>query len=141
MVGTGRHRSMEEMVSSIEASGAEIITVAIRRLPLDPDGRVDPDQPNLMDHLDEASLRRFTFKVKFDFMTQDQVEIAFQHFFKLDPPSEIAMVSNVTPGDFVVVRKKAEVLGILGQPMDLAAMLSSEADFKRPPLKVRGFSG
>ena len=35
MVGTGRHRSMEEMVSSIESSGAEIITVAIRRLDLD----------------------------------------------------------------------------------------------------------
>ena len=26
MVGTGRHRNMEEMVASIEASGAEIIT-------------------------------------------------------------------------------------------------------------------
>ena len=35
MVGTGRHRSNEEMVSSIEASGAQIITVAIRRLDLD----------------------------------------------------------------------------------------------------------
>ena len=32
MVGTGRHRSMDEMVDSIEASGAEIITVAIGRL-------------------------------------------------------------------------------------------------------------
>ena len=31
MVGTGRHRTMVEMVESIEASGAEIITVAIRR--------------------------------------------------------------------------------------------------------------
>ena len=34
MVGTGRHRSMDEMVDSIEASGAEIITVAIGRLDL-----------------------------------------------------------------------------------------------------------
>ena len=34
MVGTGRHRSMEEMVSSITASEAEIITVAIGRLDL-----------------------------------------------------------------------------------------------------------
>ena len=30
MVGTGRHRSNNEMVNSINASGAEIITVAIR---------------------------------------------------------------------------------------------------------------
>ena len=38
MVGTGRHRSMEEMVSSITASEAEIITVAI--------GRLDLSKPN-----------------------------------------------------------------------------------------------
>ncbi|SVE41786.1 uncharacterized protein METZ01_LOCUS494640, partial [marine metagenome] len=35
MAGTGRHRTNEEMVSSIESSGAQIITVAIRRLDLD----------------------------------------------------------------------------------------------------------
>ncbi len=47
MVGTGRHRSMEEMVSSIQASGAEIITVAIRRLDLD-----HPDEKNILDFFD-----------------------------------------------------------------------------------------
>lgn len=46
-VGTGRHRTMEEMRDSIDASGAELVTVAIRRLPLD-----RPDEPNLMDYLD-----------------------------------------------------------------------------------------
>ena len=34
MIGTGRHKSNDEMVNSIKASGAEIITVAIRRLDL-----------------------------------------------------------------------------------------------------------
>src|SRR3970282_1623023 len=52
IVGTGKYRSMEEMRDAIDASGAEIVTVAIRRLPLDPDGRVKPDEPNLMDYLD-----------------------------------------------------------------------------------------
>jgi thiazole synthase len=47
LVGTGKHRSMQEMRDSIDASGAEIVTVAIRRLPLD-----EPDKENLMDHLD-----------------------------------------------------------------------------------------
>ena len=47
IVGTGKWRSMEEMGDAIDASGAEIVTVAIRRLPLD-----KPDEPNLMDHLD-----------------------------------------------------------------------------------------
>ena len=47
MVGTGRHRSMEEMVSSITASGAEIITVAIGRLDLS-----NPNEKTILDHFD-----------------------------------------------------------------------------------------
>ena len=47
IVGTGRYRTMEEMRDAIDASGAEMVTVAIRRLPLD-----RPDEENLMDHLD-----------------------------------------------------------------------------------------
>ena len=47
MAGTGRHRNMEEMVSSIEASGAEIVTVAIRRLNLD-----NPNEKNILDYFD-----------------------------------------------------------------------------------------
>ena len=31
IVGTGRYRTMEEMVAAVEASGTEMITVAIRR--------------------------------------------------------------------------------------------------------------
>ena len=47
MVGTGRHRTNEEMVESIEASGAQIITVAIRRLDLD-----NPAEKNILDYFD-----------------------------------------------------------------------------------------
>ena len=47
MVGTGRHRSPEEMVASIEASGAQIITVAIRRLDLS-----NPGQKSILDYFD-----------------------------------------------------------------------------------------
>jgi thiazole synthase len=35
MVGTGKYRSNDEMVRAIEASGAEIVTVAVRRVDLD----------------------------------------------------------------------------------------------------------
>jgi thiazole synthase len=35
LVGTGKYRSNEEMVRSIEASGAEVVTVAVRRVDLD----------------------------------------------------------------------------------------------------------
>lgn len=35
MVGTGKYKSNEQMVQSIEASGAEVVTVAVRRVDLD----------------------------------------------------------------------------------------------------------
>ena len=47
IAGTGRHRSNEEMVASIEASGAEMVTVAIRRLDLD-----DPNKKTILDYID-----------------------------------------------------------------------------------------
>jgi len=47
IVGTGKYRTMDDMRDAIDASGAEMVTVAIRRLPLD-----RPDEENLMDHLD-----------------------------------------------------------------------------------------
>lgn len=47
MLGTGKYRSMEEQNAAIEASGCEIITVAIRRLNLD-----DPNEKTLLDYID-----------------------------------------------------------------------------------------
>jgi thiazole synthase len=47
IVGTGRYRSMEDMVQSIEASGTEMVTVAIRRLDLD-----DPIKKTILDYID-----------------------------------------------------------------------------------------
>ncbi|MBV9688297.1 MAG: thiazole synthase [Ktedonobacteraceae bacterium] len=47
LLGTGKYRSFEEMRASLEASGAEIITVALRRLDLS-----NPHQPSLLDYID-----------------------------------------------------------------------------------------
>jgi thiazole synthase len=47
MTGTGKHRSAQELLASVEASGTEIITVAIGRLNLD-----DPAEETLLDILD-----------------------------------------------------------------------------------------
>ncbi len=46
-LGTGKHRTPEEMLACLEASGAEIVTVAIRRLDLD-----DPSKKTLLDYVD-----------------------------------------------------------------------------------------
>ena len=47
LVGTGKYRDFAETRAAIDASGAEIVTVAIRRTNI---GQ-DPGQPNLLDAL------------------------------------------------------------------------------------------
>jgi thiazole synthase len=47
IVGTGKYRSLSEMARALEASGAEIVTVAVRRIPLN-----QPGQPSLLDYID-----------------------------------------------------------------------------------------
>ena len=47
MTGTGKHRSIKDLIDSVELSETEIITVAIRRLNLD-----NPNQKTILDHLD-----------------------------------------------------------------------------------------
>src|SRR5262249_13274387 len=51
-VGTGKYRSFAETRRAVEASGAEIVTVAVRRVNI-----TDPGKENLLDHL---PLDRFT---------------------------------------------------------------------------------
>jgi len=45
LVGTGKYKDMEETRTAIEASGAEIVTLAVRRTNI---GQ-NPDEPNLLD--------------------------------------------------------------------------------------------
>jgi thiazole synthase len=47
MVGTGKYRSNAEMVEAIEASGAEVVTVAVRRVDLD-----RANEEGVLHHLD-----------------------------------------------------------------------------------------
>jgi len=47
MVGTGRHRSNDDLINSVKSSGTEIITVAIGRLDLN-----NPNEKTILDHFD-----------------------------------------------------------------------------------------
>jgi len=53
LVGTGKYKDFEETARAIEASGAEIVTVAVRRVNL-----TDPSQPMLVDYV---SPKKYTF--------------------------------------------------------------------------------
>ena len=47
IVGTGKYKDFEETADSVKASGADIVTVAVRRVNI-----LDKKQPTLMDYLD-----------------------------------------------------------------------------------------
>lgn len=51
IVGTGKYRDLAQTAAAIEASGAEIVTVAVRRVNL-----ADPSAPMLQDHVDPARI-------------------------------------------------------------------------------------
>ncbi len=83
---------------------------------------------NLMNSLDEASLRRFTFKIKFDFMTETQVNKAIEHFFKIKNAD--IKLHGLTAGDFATVKKKADFMNITDLK-ELTKMLQDEIKVKK----------
>ncbi len=95
---------------------------------------------NLMTKLDKASLRRFTFKVKYDYMTNEQVVIACKHFLGLQATLEDVQILNyLAPGDFMVVKNKVDILGITDKS-EMIKMLLEEQDVKEiAQVKVIGF--
>lgn len=100
------------------------------------------DQPfacttNLMERLDRASLRRFTFKCKFNFLTVQQNAVAFEHFFHRTAPIELKGITALTPGDFAVVAKKARILS--PDSIELVEMLRQEFEAKPNVPKPIGF--
>src|SRR3982751_333969 len=48
IIGTGKYRSYDEMKAAHRASGAEMVTIAVRRVPL------DKSSESFLDHLDSS---------------------------------------------------------------------------------------
>jgi len=94
---------------------------------------------NFGEHLDPATLRRFDFKIALDYLSQDQAVAAFQVFFGLQAPPAVRSLTAVTPGDFAVVRRRADILGKIGDANALAAMLREERDAKPDRPRRIGF--
>ena len=86
---------------------------------------------NLMDRLDTASLRRFTFHVRFNFMDKVALAMAYKVFFNLsNVPEHGLKFENLTPGDFAQVKKQAEVLGATKDMDRLIALLKEVSQTK-----------
>lgn len=103
---------------------------------------------NLMSKLDQASLRRFAFKIKFDPLTPDQrVEMFRQELTRLEGTQEEAPVyerlvshlEQLTPGDFAVAARQFELWGEAASAERLYEILKSECGAKGAVSRKIGF--
>jgi SpoVK/Ycf46/Vps4 family AAA+-type ATPase len=103
---------------------------------------------NLMESLDPASLRRFDFKVRFDYLTNEQrlklfhqqlQKMGHEPFKNSNLQAVIDKLASLTPGDFAVARKQFAVLGKKPTPEEFANSLVEECKAKPGVGKTMGF--
>lgn len=93
---------------------------------------------NLKDKLDRASMRRFLFKLDFEYLARHQIEGAYRHFFGGNTPDTILALETLTPADFALVAKKQAVLSTDSDPQFIADMLVHEVAAKEEnPLRLK----
>jgi len=92
---------------------------------------------NLMQRLDQASLRRFALKIKFDYLKPEQRWRLFLDQAKKIPRAEESMyraalnqLNNLTPGDFATVRRQTKLMGVALTVDELIARLKQESKSK-----------
>ncbi len=94
---------------------------------------------NLASRLDIASLRRFTFKAEFRPLTPEQNHIAYSNFFSAPPPNELDRLDDLTPADFVNVKRRLQFYDDTSAET-IISELKTEISFKPHTSKPIGFS-
>ena len=93
---------------------------------------------NLMDSIDQAALRRFTFKIRFKPLTIEQRETMFVvealggDRSRLDGAlqARLAKLAHLCPGDYAAVKRQTEILSETLEPTDFLAQLEAEHRIK-----------
>ena len=98
---------------------------------------------NLVDNLDQASLRRFDLKIKFDFLRSGQSQALLESYcntLNLNTPNNtlaarLGRLNNLTQGDFAAVMRRHRFNPVCSAA-DIVAALEEECclkeNFKRP---------
>jgi len=101
---------------------------------------------NLFDDLDEAALRRFTFKIRFHPLTREQRERMFvaealggdPAVLTAEQRGRLAQLDQLVPGDFAAVRRQVDILGQAFEPDAFLAQLEGEHRVKPEVRQRRG---
>ncbi|MCW5636455.1 MAG: AAA family ATPase [Rubrivivax sp.] len=101
---------------------------------------------NLFEDLDEAALRRFTFKIRFLPLKPEQRQRMFvaealggeAARLTAEQRSRLAALDLLVPGDFAAVRRQVEILGATFEPDEFLSQLESEHRVKPEVRQRRG---
>ena len=101
---------------------------------------------NFIDNLDQAALRRFELKIKFDFLRAGQVQALLESHcnnLNLEAPDEtltarLGRLNNVTPGDFAAIVRRHRIKPICSAGEMLSA-LEKECGLKENLRRPVGF--
>ena len=98
---------------------------------------------NFMQNLDAAIMRRFTFKLQFDYLEAEGKKLFFERMFHAPLTEAEAMrlagIPNLAPGDFRTVRQSLYYLGGEVSNATRLAELEKESALKKGPARRIGF--
>ena len=101
---------------------------------------------NLLDRLDQAALRRFTFKIRFKPLTKEQREKMFvvealandASLLTAEIRSHLALLDQLCPGDFAAVKRQAVILDSELGALEFLVQLQAEHRIKPEVRENRG---
>jgi SpoVK/Ycf46/Vps4 family AAA+-type ATPase len=101
---------------------------------------------NLLESLDQAALRRFTFKIQFKPLTPDQRRKMFivealdgdETALSKEVAARLGKLEQLCPGDFAAVKRQVEILAETLAPEDFVAQLEAEHRIKPEVREARG---
>jgi len=93
---------------------------------------------NFVEKLDPATQRRFTFRIRFDFLSVDQLPLAWAAHFPCSPPVGLSALDQLALGDFANVARRMQALGD-ADPQEILRALIREDAAKMGTVRPIGF--
>ena len=91
-----------------------------------------------VEKLDPATQRRFTFRIRFDYLSARQLPLAWVAHFPCSPPAGLTAIDRLAPGDFANVARRMRALGN-ADPQDILRELTREHAAKMGAARPIGF--
>jgi len=100
---------------------------------------------NLFERIDQAALRRFTFKLRFKPLTRAQRETMFvtealagqTERLNAETQARLALLDQLCPGDFAAVKRQAVILGAELDALEFLQQLEAEHRIKPEVRELR----